>query len=63
MEAPADFTLRAFFLSVIVCFGHSMMSVKKESREADFFKTMSGDLVNPFSRQKKWSQQQDFSYL
>ena len=40
-----------------------MMSVKKESREADFFKTTSDDVVNPFPRQKKWSQQQDFSYL
>ena len=40
-----------------------MMSLEKESREADFFKTMSDDVVNPFSRQKKWSQQQNFSYL
>ena len=50
------------FLSVIVCFGHSMMSVKKESREADFFKTMSDDVVNPFPRQKNRSREEDFSY-
>ena len=61
MKAPADFTLRVFFLSVIVCVQHSMMSVKKESREADFFKTTSDDVVNPFPRQKKWSQQQDLN--
>ena len=39
-----------------------MMSVKKESREADFFKTMSDDVVNPFPRQKNRSREEDFSY-